>query len=282
MGLKEALNNRSDNPLLRDMWAKMHTVLIVPFSYMVQPAASFFGKPGSSVLPNNPSGDAAFIGKIMAANLATSTASAVSITVEAAVAEALFVSGKLWYYKFLLNPNNVKIGHQKLQTIEETSDLTIINTYRNQASTLSFTGISGCTLPRDFMLLTGQDTALPIETMARYPKLSAAWIKFRQLEKFYTDINSDIIIVYDMDLYIGKFVNLNYSQDANNPWVINYDMTIKAYPEMVLHTFSVYDYAPFFSAILDRYGKSFSTDFEGVSTPVATAGTSDASAGVLL
>jgi len=60
-------------------------------------------------------------------------------------------------------------------------------------------------------------------------------------------------------------VRFNYNQDANNPWVINYDMQLKIYPQMMLHSLSVYDYSTFFTAMVDRYGKTFATDFEGKS-----------------
>ena len=68
-----------------------------------------------------------------------------------------------------------------------------------------------------------------------------------------------------MDLYVGKMVSFDYSQDANNPWVINYNMSFKIYPQMMLHTLSAYDYSSFFEAMVERYGKTFATDFEGKS-----------------
>jgi len=258
MGLKEAAA-RTDFSL-REVFARMHTALIIPFSNIIE----FFGI-GDGDLPRGKSGAAGFMGKVIAANLATSTIQSLGLTLEAVAAEAMFILGKFWYYKFLINPTNFKMAHAKLQSIQETSDLTVINTYRNTAPTISFSGVSGCILPRNLMTLADTTTKLPTETITRYPKLSTAYLKFRQLEKFYNETNSDIVIMYDMDLYVGKFVSFNYSQDANNPWVINYDMQIKVYPEMILHTTSIYDYKPFFAAMLDRYGKSFSGDFEGKS-----------------
>jgi hypothetical protein len=254
MGFKDAANNFDFS--LREIFANMHVAMVMPFSTIV----------GKSNLPSTSKLDAAaFLGKTLAYNALASTAQAVTPYLEALVAEALFVMGKYYYYKFLLNPTNVNFGHSKLQSIEETSDLTIINTYRNTATTLTFKGVSGCTLPREFMTLMNTTNALPKETLTRYPKLSSAWIKFRQLEKFYTEINSDIVLMYDMDLYVGKFVSLNYTLDANNPWIINYDMSFKLYPGLSLHTLSVYDYKSFFSSMVDRYGKTFATDFEGKS-----------------
>jgi len=253
---KNNLHNSGD--FGRDLFANMHIATIIPFSTLMIGQNNVPGK-------NNKLGALAFIAKALAANALTSAAQSVTPYLEALVAEALFIGGQYWYYKFLLNPQNVNFSHTKLQVVEETSDLTIVNTYRNAASNLSFKGISGCTLPREFMVAMGSESALPRETLSRYPKLSSAWIKFRQLEKFYTEINSDIVLMYDMDLYIGKFVSFGYSLDANNPWVINYDMAFKLYPDLMLHTLSAYDYTTFFNAMFDRYGRSFAQDFEGKS-----------------
>jgi len=258
MGFRD--NVRNSDSIVRDIFANMHIATVVPFSTII--SAPF---PGSGKLPAGAAGNALFIAKALAYNAALSAAQAVTPYLEALVAEALFIAGKIWYYKFLLNPTNVTFTHNKLQSVEETSDMTIVNTYRNAASTLAFKGVSGCTLPREFMALMDTEAALPRETVTRYPKLSSAWIKFRQLEKFYNETNSDIVLMYDLDLYVGKMVNLSYSQDANNPWVINYDMSFKLYPQLALHTLSAYDYKPFFAAMTERYGRSFAQDFEGKS-----------------
>jgi len=244
---------------VHDVFSKMHIMTIIPFSYIF--------KVGSSALPQGFMGDAEFLGKVMAANIVPSAVQAfgdMGYYIEALAAEAMFVMGQFWYYKFLLNPSNVKIGHQKLQTISEASDITIINTFRNQSPTMSISGVSGCLLPRALMAATGAEGSTIKEmSWAKYPKVSPAWLKFRQLEKFYNEINSDIVIMYDMDLFVGKFVNFEYSQDANNPYVITYSMNFRIYPELMLHTLSAYDYKPFFEAILQRYGNSFAKSFEG-------------------
>jgi len=258
MGVLDVNSPYKAEQLLRAVFAGMHTMLIMPFSKIL----------GRQKLPTDGYGAAAFLTKALMANTVISTAQALSVSIEALVSEALFVFGKFLYYKFLLNPQNVTITHSKLQNVSEASDITIINTYRNTAATMSIRGISGSLLPRDFMSVTGAATKLPTETLARYPKLSAAWFKFRQLEKFYNEVNSDIVIMYDMDLYIGKFVSFNYSQEANNPWVINYDMQFKIYPAMILHSLSIYDYSTFFTAMVERYGKTFATDFEGKSVTI--------------
>ena len=251
-------NARNSDSLARDIFANMHIATMVPFSTIISAPGPDKGK-----LPKGRAADALFIAKALAYNAAISTAQAVSPYIEALVAEALFVLGKFWYYKFLLNPQNVTFTNNKLQSVEETSDITIINTYRNAATSLAFKGVSGCTLPREIMEATDTSAALPRETLTRYPKLSSAYIKFRQLEKFYAETNSDIVLMYDLDLYIGKLVNLNYSMDANNPWVINYDMAFKLYPGLSLHTLSAYDYKSFFNAMVNRYAQSFAKNFEG-------------------
>lgn len=244
---------------VQQVFSKMHIMTIIPFSYIF--------KVGSSGLPQGFLGDAEFLGKVMAANMIPSVVQSfgnMGYYIEALAAEALFIMGQFWYYKFLLNPSNVKIGHQKLQTISEASDITIINTFRNQSPTMSISGVSGCLLPRALMSAAGTEKSMINEmAWAKYPKVSPAWLKFRQLEKFYNEINSDIVMMYDMDLFVGKFVSFEYSQDANNPYVITYSMNFRLYPGLMLHTLSAYDYKPFFDTMLQRYGNSFAKTFEG-------------------
>jgi hypothetical protein len=251
----------------RAIWANMHTAVVIPINNIFN--FNFFGKDAGTltkkgtISPGDTKSNIEFLSRTLSYNLISSVIQSPNLGLEAAVSELMFITGSYWYYKFLINPQNFSLSNTKLQNISETSDITIINTYRNQAPTLNLSGISGCTLPRKFMQISNTDTELPTESFSRYPKLSAAWVKFRQLEKFYNDINSDVVLMYDMDLYVGKFVSFNYNQDANNPWVINYDLQMRIYPGMVLHTTTVYDYAPFFNKMVERYATQFSKNFEG-------------------
>lgn len=255
------LSMNSATGLAKNVLSSMHVATVIPMSYVIAPP-----NPKSQ---NYGAGDALqFLSKVMAFNAASSLIQSVSGMIEALLSEILFSMGKFWYYKFLINPQNFSLTNNKLQSVEETSDLTIINTYRNASPTMTFSGISGCTLNRLFLEVMNEEGSFPSDiggAMARYPKLSLAYIKFRQLEKFYNQINSDVIIVYDMDMYVGKMSSFNFNMDANNPWVINYTMTFKLYPDLSLHTFSVYDYAPFFNALLLRYGTTMANNFEGKS-----------------
>ena len=187
MGILDANNTgNSAEALLRSIFASMHTMLLMPLSSVV----------GDKVSKSPLSLDAAkFFGKALAYNAVSSALQGVSAYLEALLAEVLFITGKYNYYKFLLNPQNITFTHAKLQTVSEASDITIINTYRNSATSLSISGVSGNLLPIDFMHIMKADTALPTETMARYPKLSSAYIKFRQLEKFYKEVNTDIVMM---------------------------------------------------------------------------------------
>lgn len=251
----------------RDLWANMHNILLMPLNILVK-----------EFLPqsiSNSGQTVAFLMGVQGMNLALSAAQTVKevtgkyVSVEALLSELLFITSKPSYYKFMINPSNVRFAHQKLQMEEETSDLTVINTYRNKAVPLSFTGVSGCTLPKWLLQMDAFKGSIPRESVwAHYPKLSAAWVKFRQLERFYLEHDTDVVILYDMDLYIGKFVNFNYSQDAQNPWVINYDIQFKIYPDLMIHLLSVSDYAAFWTALYDRYGRTFVGGFAGKSNTV--------------
>jgi hypothetical protein len=257
----------------KEVFSQMHVCTIMPMSVLMD---SFITQVSTGVRqPNDFGAKDIFLSKLMAYNTLTSGAKAletfaksnqVYIPIEALVAEVMFITGHYWYYKFFINPHSFSLTHQKLQVEEETSDLTIISTYRNKAMNMSFRGVSGCILSRE--LLQMNPDSLPSDwlgALLRYPKLSGAWLKFRQLERFWREINTDIAILYDMDLYIGKFTTFNYNQEANNPWVINYDMAFKIYPGLILHTMSMYDYGAFFDAFNQRYGLSYTKTFEGKS-----------------
>jgi len=66
-------------------------------------------------------------------------------------------------------------------------------------------------------------------------------------------------------MYVGKFVSFSYSLDANNPWIINYTLNMKIYPDMILHGLISYDTVPFFKAMDERYGRFLADNFEGKS-----------------
>jgi len=241
---------------VRSVLAKMHNTIIIPLSFIFD---------FDFVTSNGSLNKVPFLAAVNATNLVPSLLQSApkGQSIEAIVAEVLFVTGKMWYYKFLINPQNFTFNPTKLQVEEETSDIPILNTYRNKIIPMTFTGISGCTIPRTFLELTGEDGNLVTDTLAKNPKLSAAWMKFRQLEKFYNEVNEDIVIMFDMDIYVGKFSSLQYSMDANNPWQINYTLNMKIYPDLTLHMLNVYDYTTFFNAMNERYGRFLANDFEG-------------------
>ena len=168
MSTLQELFNQQDAPG-RQLLSKMHVVTIIPLQYVIAP---FYDKTGFNLTTTK--GKVGFLSTAVAANLITSTVQTVGIALEAAVAELMFIFSKFWYYKFLLNPQQKSYTFSKLQNVEETSDITVVNTYRNKADGLSFTGISGCTLPRDLMKLVGPIKPLGEDNMSRYPKLSAA------------------------------------------------------------------------------------------------------------
>jgi len=261
-------NLASGEAFARGLLSSMHVATIIPMSTIIAPIVGkgSMDKAGIGSLPGS---SLEFLAKVMAYNAAASIVQTLSGGIEALLAEMMFIMGKMWYYKFLINPTNFRMTLNKLQSVEDTSDLTIINTYRNAAPTMTFSGTSGCIMNRFFIenMDPGQNSFPKTVqgSMVRYPKLSTAYLKFRQLEKFYNDTNSDVVIVYDMDMYVGKMSSFNYNMDANDPWQIKYDMTFRLYPGLNLHTFSIYDYTPFFNALQSRYGSTFATDFEGKS-----------------
>ena len=258
----------------KELFSNMHICTVMPMSVLMEP---FIKQVSTGIRqPNDFGAKDIFLSKLMLANAVSSAAKAIErglasnakfyIPIEALLAEVMFVTGRYWYYKFYINPQTYTLAHQKLLAEEEVSDLTVISTYRNKAINLTFKGTSGCILSRE--LLQMNPDSLPSDwlgALLRYPKLSGAWLKFRQLERFWQEINTDIAILFDMDLMIGKFVSFSYSQDANNPWIINYDMAFRIYPGLLLHTMSMYDYGAFFDAFNQRYGLSYTKTFEGKS-----------------
>lgn len=184
---------------------------------------------------------------------------------EALMSEIIFISGGSNYYKFLINPQTLRMDYQKLQSEEETSDIAIINTYRNKPVGMSFSGTTGSLIPKTILKLKPDEMGkLPIDSLLKNPRLSVAWMKLKQLERFYEITNSDIAILFDLDLYIGKFTSFSYSRNAENPWQIDYDVSIKIYPDMIQNNiYKVWDNTRFFDAVDDRYGRFTVDNFEG-------------------
>lgn len=252
------------NELLKSskrLLANMSNMVIVPVEQIFN----------SQTIQDGKANRVSVIGGMSFLNLLPSVAQSISTGVlgtnglEALMSEIIFISGESNYYKFLINPQNMRFDYQKLQSEEETSDITVINTYRNKAMPLSFSGVSGSLIPKTILKLKPDELGkLPIDSLLKNPRLSVAWMKFRQLEKFYESTNSDIAILFDMDLYVGKFVSFNYSMEAENPWQISYDISIKIYPDMVQHNiYKIWDNNKFFNAVDERYGRFMVDNFEG-------------------
>ena len=73
--------------------------------------------------------------------------------------------------------------------------------------------------------------------MSSNPKLSTRYLKFLLFDTFWRANDDDLLIIWEDNAYIGKFVSFDFKPDANKPWEIQYNFTIAVYPDF---TYNIY------------------------------------------
>lgn len=76
-----------------------------------------------------------------------------------------------------------------------------------------------------------------IYQMASNPKLSTRYLKFLLFDTFWRYNDDDLLIVWEDNAYIGKFLSFDFRPDANKPWEIQYNFSIAVYPDF---TYNIY------------------------------------------
>ena len=61
--------------------------------------------------------------------------------------------------------------------------------------------------------------------LANNPKLSTRYLKFLLFDIFWRANDDDLLIIWEDNTYIGKFVSFDYKPDGNKPWEIQYNFS---------------------------------------------------------
>jgi len=158
------------------------------------------------------------------------------------------------YYRFRINPSNVTIRRSKMYSVVETKDGWDRMVWKKEQGSnamiqISYKGSTGFMLAPSLKKWIGgiggggkargtlgnassiaEGMKWMAKTVSADVKLSKAFYKFKQMEKFFLQNTNDLGLFYDFIVYKGWMTNFSYAQDANNPFQINYDFDFTAYP----------------------------------------------------
>lgn len=181
------------------------------------------------------------------------------------------------YFKFRINPNKLSVPKKKIVDIKYTGDGYDIDVRGQELIMYSYQASTGSMMP-DNMLdkvglpllnqlfsilnlgqeLTGQNI-FKFPEITRNPKLSDAYIKFKLFELFWEKNDDDLLIFWEDDCYLGKFINFNYTVDGLDPYQIKYNFDFAVYPDFKYNLYTGWITENSFSAI-----KNNSNKYQGV------------------
>lgn len=148
------------------------------------------------------------------------------------ISQALQISGSLvdtsnpGIFRFFLNPQTLQDKRAKIinKELEKKGwELMHWPESSNEMIELDFAGTTGTLVPTRELRAQGiWDT-----------KYSLNWLRFQQLQNLYLQQINDLKMVYDGKLYEGAIMNLSFTEDAFQPFFINYSFSFVAYPDRV-------------------------------------------------
>lgn len=141
-------------------------------------------------------------------------------------ATKLVTSSNPGIYRFFINPTNLQMNITKIvtQVLEKKGWETIHwPESPNQMITMAFSGTSGTMIPIRQLREQG----------VRDTKFSLNWMRFQQFQSLVLGATNDLKMLYDGKLYEGYVTGLQYVEDANNPFFIQYTFTFMAYPDRI-------------------------------------------------
>jgi len=163
---------------------------------------------------------------------------------------SLFEDISLRSFAFKVNPAKVQISKSKLNSTVLTGAGWKTNYWGRGNAMVDF-AYSGA-----FVNLV----PLPIfaKLGIRDPRLSRNWINLALFQRFYEGANSDLIMVYDEEAWLGVLNDFKYTIDADNPWAIQYSFRFSAYPDSNVNLLSgVGDFFTDYTEFMDRCSSLF-------------------------
>jgi len=125
------------------------------------------------------------------------------------------------FYRFVLNPQEVNVDEQKLDTIVNTkAGHDSMHWEHDDTIKIRYSGVSGSLVP----------PPEAIRLKVNDVRLSAAWRRFEQFKRFWRASRRDMVIIWDGTYYRGIMKVFNHKRSAAGPWLINYSFDFTAIP----------------------------------------------------
>jgi hypothetical protein len=153
------------------------------------------------------------------------------------------------YFRFRINPNKLSVPKKKIADIKYTGAGWDIDIRGQELIMYSYKGSTGSLVPDNILngvtlpylnelfsiMNLGQELTgnyfYRFPQLTSNPKLSSAYIVFKLFELFWEQNNDDLLIFWEDECYLGKFLNFTYEIDGMNPYQIMYSFDFAVYPE---------------------------------------------------
>lgn len=127
-------------------------------------------------------------------------------------------------YKFRINPQKLSVDQaRQVVAVSYGRNRYDLMPWGEQLVSYKYSGTTGAMLPSQvFQRLGIKDI-----------RLSRTWLKFEAFRQFMVDPYARrgwVLVLFDMEAFLGYFESFNFSRDADEPWHINYDFLLKVDP----------------------------------------------------
>ncbi len=147
-----------------------------------------------------------------------------------------FLSKRLWFYIFHINPSEITFTERKIQNVHQYGwGFYDLEHYGNSLTVITARGTTGLLLPPKFIQETLVSAGL--KCWAYDARLSIPYIKLNILHKLYKESSQSFLFIYYGKAYFGFFESFSFNQSAENPRKINYEFTFNAWPKSVFNIF---------------------------------------------
>jgi len=179
------------------------------------------------------------------------------------------------YFKFRINPNKLSVPKKKMVDNKYTGDGFDLDTRGQEMIPYSYKASTGSLVPDNLLegaclpylnelfsvLNLGQELSgtnlQRFPQLTANPKLSGAYIKFKLFEQFWEQNNDDLLIFWEDDCYLGKFMNFSYEVDGFNPYQIMYTFDFMVYPDFKYNLLTGYITENSFATIKKTFNRFY-------------------------
>lgn len=175
------------------------------------------------------------------------------------------------YFKFRINPVKLQVPKKKISDIKYTGAGYDMDIRGQELIMYSYQASTGSLVPDNLLDKIGLDSLNELFSIlnvsqelferniykfpeiTRNPKLSDAYIKFKLFKLFWEKNDDDLLIFWEDDCYLGKFLNFNFTVDGLNPYQILYTFDFAVYPEFEYNLYTGWISESDFEKIQNRF-----------------------------